>query len=183
MASTELQHAWYELTRARPWRSLALVPVDDGPNMLGLAHQLALLASQDPRHKVLVVNGTGMVANEGRQHAGNNPYGNSGIVPAAGGRYGMLDCAKLGMDEATIGNVEVPKHVEAMRRGESPFSLMLVATTSLLTRPASVSSARAVDTVLVCVALGFTTFKSARRTIELVGEENVAGSLALRPRG
>lgn len=183
MSSTELQHAWFELTRARPWRSVALVPIEEGGQALVLAHQLAALAAQDPRQRVLVINATGVVDNtpKGPPAAAGGPFADTGVTPMAGGRYGLLDCAKLGFDDSAIGMVEVPKHSDALRQDKSPFTLMLVATPSLLLRPQAVSTARSVDTVVLCVGLGRTDFASARRTVELVGEENIAGSLALRP--
>jgi len=182
MASTQLQHAWFELTRSRPWRSVALVPVEDGTVTLSLAHQLALFASQDPRQKVLVVNATGVVGRERptTSQMANQVFGNTGIVPMGGGKYGYLDCAKLGLDDAAVGMVEVPKYAEQLRAGTGAFTQMLVATSSIMARPTSVATARAVDAVVLCVSLGRTLFADAHRTIELVGEENVAGSLALR---
>jgi hypothetical protein len=184
MSSTELQHAWFELTRARPWRSVAIVPVDEGAHALALVHQLAALAAQDPRQRVLVINATGVVdaTPKGAPAAPGNAFAETGVVPMAGGRYGLLDCAKLGFDDSAIGMVEVPKHSEALRAGKSPFTLMLVATPSLLARPQAVATARSVDTVVLCIGLGRTDFASARRTVELVGQESIAGSLALRPR-
>jgi hypothetical protein len=184
MASKQLQHAWFELTRSRPWRSMALVPTEDGTATLSLAHQLALFASQDPRQKVLVVNATGIVGRERptTSQMANQVFGNSGVVPMGGGKYGFLDCAKLGLDDATVGMVEVPKYVDQMRQGTGAFTQMLVATSSVMSKPTVVASARAVDTVVLCVSLGSSSFADAHRTIELIGEENIAGSLALKSR-
>lgn len=182
MSSTELQHAWFELTRVRPWRSVALVPVEEKAHVLALAHQFAALAAQDPRQKVLVVNATGIVDTTpvGAPAPAGNLFNEAGITPIAGGRYGLLDCAKLGLDDSAVGMVEIPKHTEALRNGKSPFTLMIVASPSLLTRPQAVSTSRAVDAVVMCVHLSQTDFASARRTTDLVGPENIVGSLALR---
>jgi hypothetical protein len=163
---------------------MAIVPVDESTHALALVHQLAAMAAQDPRQRVLAVNATGVVdaSPAGAPAAAGNAFAETGVTPMAGGRYGLLDCAKLGFDDSAIGMVEVPKHSEALRSGKSPFTLMLVATPSLLMRPQAVATARSVDTVVLCVGLGQTEFAAARRTVELVGQENIAGSLALRPR-
>ncbi len=193
LPSRDVQHAWFELTRARPWRSVALVPVDDRTSTLDLGLELAQMASLDPRNRVLLVNASGVPADPlaaaGGSRSGAPPAvspggtaGVPGVVQASQGTYWILDCAALNMDEATVGMVEVPRQAEQVRGGTSPYTLLIVATSSLLARPAMVSSARSVDTVAVCVSLGHTSFADTKRTVELVGEENVAGTIALRPR-
>lgn len=186
LPSREVQHAWFELTRARPWRSVALVPVEDQISTLPLAYEMAQMASLDPRNKVLVVNATGVVGDpravSSAPVASPQAGAHVGAVPAAGGKYMVLDCAKLGLDDAAVGMVEIPKLVDDMRSGVGPYTMLIVATGSVLVRPASVSSARSVDTVVLCVTLSVTSFNDAQRSIELVGEENVAGTIAIRPK-
>jgi hypothetical protein len=186
LPSREVQHAWFELTRARPWRSVALVPVEDTCSTLNLAHEMAQMASLDPRNRVLVVNATGVVGDPaGVARTPVNPEqvdARGGAVSVANDKYWLLDCAKLGLDDATVGMVEVPRHVEEMRAGTSPYTMIIVATSSVLTRPAAVSTARSVETVVLCVTLSISSFGDAKRSIDLVGEENVVGTIAMRPR-
>lgn len=188
MSSTELQHAWYELTRARAFASVALVPTEGGSQTLVLAQELAALAARDPRERVLVINATGMPLLRGsappaaKELPGREMFRENGVVPMAGGKFGLLDYAQMGEDEQVVAMVRVPELTEAVRLRQSPFTRVLVATHSPLMHPASVSTARGCDTVVVCVTLGQTSFQSGRRVLELVGEENVAGSIAFRPR-
>lgn len=188
MASTELQHAWYELTRARAFTSVALVPVEAGSQTLVLAQEMAALASRDPRQRVLVINATGVPLVQSRMPPpanglpGREVFSENGVTPMAGGRFGMLDYAQQGVDENLVGMVHVPEHTAALRDGKSPFTRIIVATNSPMVNPASVSAARATDTVVVCVTLGRTSFYAGRRILELVGDENVAGSITFRPR-
>lgn len=188
MSSTELQHAWYELTRARAFASVALVPTEGGTQTLMLAQELAALAARDPRERVLVVNATGVPLLRGAQPPpakelpGREIFRENGVVPMAGGTYGLLDYAQLGEDDQVMAMVRVPELTEAVRLRKSAFTRVLVATHSPMVHPASVSTARACDTVVVCVTLSKTTFHTSRRVLELVGEENVAGSITFRPR-
>jgi hypothetical protein len=192
LPSRDVQHAWFELTRARPWKSLALVPVQDRTSTWELACEMAQMAALDPRQRVLLVNASG-IAGDPLPAAAKGPAigapgapppaaGNGGAVPSPHGKYWVLDCAALNMDEAQVGMVEVPRVTDQLRAGTGPYTLILVATGSLLSRPAMVSSARSVDTAVVCVALGHTSFTDTKRTVELIGEENVVGTLALRSR-
>ena len=185
LPSREVQHAWFELTRARPWRSVALVPVEDNYSTLALAHEMAHMAALDPRNKVLVINASGIVGDSlsgGTGAMSGQVFGNNGAVAVANGKYWLLDCAKLGLDDATVGMVEVPKQIEQMRADNGTYTMIIVAANSLLSRPAAVGAARSVDTVVLCVTLGVSSFTSTKRTIELVGEENIAGTIAVRPR-
>lgn len=188
MSSTELQHAWYELTRARAFASVALVPTEGGTQTLILAQELAALAARDPRERVLVLNATGTPLLRGnmppaaKELPGREVFRQNGVVPMAGGTFGLLDYAQLGEDEQVVAMVRVPEMTDALRTKTSPFTKVIIATNSPMVHPASVSSARAADTVVVCVTLGRTTFFTGRRILELVGEENVAGSITFRPR-
>ena len=181
LPSREVQHAWFELTRSRPWRSVALVPVDDIGSSVGLAYELAQMASLDPRTKLLVINAA-TIMNEAFGSMAPGANGGPASTPVAHGKYWLLDCAKQGLDDSTVGMVEVPRYLEQMRTGEGPFNMIIVASNSVLASPAAVSISRSVDAVVICASLGTTSFADARRSIELVGEENIAGSIALRPR-
>ncbi|RYF09148.1 MAG: hypothetical protein EOO40_07420 [Deltaproteobacteria bacterium] len=183
LPSQAIQHAWFELTRTRPWRSVALIAADERTATLSLAMELSQMASLDPRNRVLLLNATGhsdLLGN--RPNGGFAAPGGSNAVPAAQGKYWILDCAKMGMDEATAGMVEVPKHTDQLRQGQSAYTMLLIATNALLSSPAAVSAARSADTTVICVTLGHTSFTDAKRCVELVGEENVAGTIAIRPR-
>lgn len=182
LPSREIQHAWFELTRSRPWRSVALIPIEDTGSTVGLAYELAQMAVLDPRTKLLVINAATMMSDAFGGASMPNPAGGPSTTPVARGKYWLLDCGKQGLDDATVGMVEVPRYLEQLRSGEGPFNMLIVATNSVLASPAAVSMARSVDAVVVCASLGITAFTDARRTMELVGEENIAGTIALRPR-
>jgi hypothetical protein len=188
MSKSSLQHAWVELTRGRSFSSLTLVPIEEGAQTVVLAQELAGLAARDPRQRVLVINATGTPTMRAPANAsaqvlpGRECFTQNDVVPVAQGRFGLLDCARLNMDENTVGMVEVPRYIDDVRAGKSPFTLILVASNSPLARPACVANARAADGVILCVALGRTPMADGRRTVELVGEENVVGSIAMRPR-
>ena len=176
LPSREVQHIWFELTRSRPWRSVAIIPVDDSASTFPVAHELAQMASLDPRTKLLLVNAASLM----QEAMGGAAQPTA--QPIAAGKYHVLDCAKQNLDETQVGMVEVPRVLEQMRANQGPFNMLMVATNSVLTSPAAVTTARAVDAVIICPTLGITTFADARRTLELVGAEQVAGSIAIRPR-
>ena len=174
----DVQHAWYELTRVRPWQSVALVPVEEIQSIMPLGHDMARMAALDPRHRVLLINATGS-ADMG-VGANAAPAGGDAMAPRPLGKYWYLDCARLGLDDATVGMVEVPRYVDAMRAGPGPYNRIIVATGAPLFRPAAVSAARSVDAAALCVSLVRSDFGSTQRTVELIGAERVVGAVALR---
>ncbi len=185
LPSRAMQHTWAELTRSRPWRSLSLVPTDEATSTLELALEMAQMGSLDPRNRVLVINASGVASDSGASMRLGAPppaaAGGAGVA-AQHGRFWVLDCAAQQMSEAQVGMVEIPKQAELLRAGTSPYTLLLVASGALLSRPPMVTTARSVDCVALCVVLGRSTFADTRRTAELVGNENILGSVAMRAR-
>jgi hypothetical protein len=191
--SRALQHTWFELTRTRVWHSLALVPTDDRTSTFDLALEMAQMASLDPRNRVLVVNASGTAGDSlgapsvklgapPPAAAGGPGVGGTGggVMAAAHGKYWVLDCAAQQMNEAQVGMVEIPKQADLMRAGTSPYTMMIVAASALLSRPPMVTTARSVDAVALCVSLGVSGFADARKTLDLIGADRVLGTVAIR---
>jgi hypothetical protein len=60
-------------------------------------------------------------------------------------------------------------------------SRVIVSLRSVFENPTTVSIARQVDAVLLCVALGTTKIKAAERTLLEIGGDRLVGSIVLRP--
>jgi hypothetical protein len=58
-----------------------------------------------------------------------------------------------------------------------PASRLVIAIPSVLTEPLGLVVAKAADAVVVCIEKGRTTMPEARRTLDLVGKDRVAGCL------
>jgi hypothetical protein len=61
--------------------------------------------------------------------------------------------------------------------------LVIVAIDSVVTNPTGIPVSLAADAVLMCVALGDSDFKSARRTVELIGKDRFLGSVTFQATG
>jgi hypothetical protein len=57
---------------------------------------------------------------------------------------------------------------------------VVVAIQPVLVEPLGAAIAQAADTVLLCIRLGKTRVADARRTVELIGQERVAGAFLVR---
>lgn len=61
--------------------------------------------------------------------------------------------------------------------------LVIVAIDSVVTNPTGIPVSLAADAVLMCVALGQSDFKSARKTVELIGKDRFLGTVTLQFEG
>ncbi|MGA8890108.1 MAG: hypothetical protein WB493_00975 [Anaeromyxobacteraceae bacterium] len=61
--------------------------------------------------------------------------------------------------------------------GSGPASRLVIAIPSVLSEPLGLVVAKAADAVVLCIEKGRTTMPEARRTIELIGKDRVAGCL------
>jgi hypothetical protein len=65
-------------------------------------------------------------------------------------------------------------------RAMPPVGQVIVAIPPVVTEPLGVGIAHAADAVILCVAMGRTRLKSARRTVELIGPERITGAFLIR---
>jgi hypothetical protein len=139
----EIQELWFALAR-RQWRSLALVPADEGGSAAAVATSLAEVGRRlrdapvtffvmaDPLDYVST--SRILTAFESTQQGG------SALAMASGGR-------------------------------------VIVAVQPVIVEPLGLAVAQSADAVVLCLELGRTRLAAARRTVELVGRERIAGCL------
>ena len=84
------------------------------------------------------------------------------------------------IDYPTAGRIVRTLGSASRQDGESegvPVSKVVVAIPSVVSEPLGLVVAKAADLVVLCVEKGTTGLPSARRTIDLIGRERVAGAL------
>ncbi|MGO9838156.1 MAG: hypothetical protein ACLP1X_28575 [Polyangiaceae bacterium] len=72
--------------------------------------------------------------------------------------------------------------IREMRAQMDAGTRLIVVLRSIFENPTSTPVAKQADAVLLCIALGETSFKQAEETIAAVGRDRVLGSIVLRPR-
>lgn len=139
----ETQQIWFMLAKSR-WKSLALIPADEGGSTAALAASLAEVGRQ---------------LREGAVTALQLP------------RLDYITAAGIADAIAAAGRGEgVPENLQ-----------VIIALPPVLDDPLGVAIAHAADAAVLCVEMGKSRIKSARKTIELVGRERFVGSVLLRP--
>lgn len=141
--SKETQQIWFMLAKSR-WKSLALIPADEGGSTAALAASLAEVGRQ---------------LREGAVTALQLP------------RLDYITASGIADAIAAAGRGEgVPENLQ-----------VIIALPPVLDDPLGVAIAHASDAAVLCVEMGKSRLKSARKTIELVGRERFVGSILLRP--
>ncbi len=142
-AGRDYQHLWFALAR-KQWRSLVLVPADEGGSTAALAASLAEVGRRLRETPVTFL----IMA---------DPLD----FEAAGKVISALDLTRQEGEPlavATTGKV-------------------IVAIQPVLVEPLGLAVTEAADAVVLCVEMGRTRMAAARRTVELIGRDRIAGSV------
>jgi hypothetical protein len=182
LPNIHLQHAWFELARARDWQTLALVPVDVELGTLKIAQGMAQMAAQEPQTRTLVVNASVRGCGTHVQPRGDVAVDEvfAAITMSAeqnGAAFDLIDFSRLDLALAERALAFAPKLVEHLAREYQGITTAIFAVDSVLHQTRAIPLVRAVDRVALCIALGLTSIPDARRAIEIIGRERIAGTI------
>ena len=187
LPSLDVQHLWYEVRRQRPsWKTLALAAVDEGEAPIRLARELGHLAARETGQRALVVStATRPDAPRGSAPLPKDPWVvllNDRAKPIAGGseHVSYLAFDHVDGDWAERALADAPQAMRHLADGSLGYASAIFALESVLTRPAGIQLARAVDTVVLCVRLGESSLDDTRRITEVIGRDKILGTLAIR---
>lgn len=171
----QIQHVWYEMKQKSEWHSIALVPVTDDISTLGVAHGIGLMAIREPHDAVWVVNASSGDVDHIRP-ADVNPSARTDRFP-----YKFVNLGELGITpEKQLFTAE--RMLEKFAEQQGANMRFIFAVDSIIERTYTIPLCRTVDTVILCLALGMTSFKAVTRTVEIIGRERIMGSIILAPR-
>jgi hypothetical protein len=139
----DIQEVWFALAR-RPWRSLVLVPADEGGSAAAIAASLA-----DVGRRLRETPVTFLIM------ADPLDFASAAKIVAA------FDLTKQGGSPLAV----------------APTGKVIVAVQPVIVEPLGLAVTEAADAVVLCIEVGRTRFAAARRTMDLVGRERIAGAL------
>lgn len=184
--SAALQYTWYEAARDRAWSTLAIIPAEPTVRAVELARGFGVMAMEKPGDRVLIVDAS---LRRCRANSGNTARPIADIWADLAATRLEREQSESGLEEVSFAALDLPDaeqalsslpHFLAHLAENRPFSTVIFAVDSLLDQPRAIPVTRAVDKVLLCFTLGVTTFKAAKRLVELVGREKLLGSVTLR---
>ena len=144
-----LQELWFTLAR-RSWKSLVLVPGDEGESAAAIAASLVSVGRRLRRGPVIFF----IIADP-------IDYDSAARIMAA------LEAKEQGASE----------------QATTPTGQVIATILPLMAEPLGLAITEAADVAIVCAEAGRTRLAAARRTIDLIGRERIAGCLVLHPTG
>ena len=152
---------------------MALVPVAEGIQTLGVAHAVGLMAVREPHDLIWVVNAS---SNDGSliQPTDVTAREDDGFP------YKYVNLAELAVtQEKRLFTAE--RMLDKVVDRTQSNARFIVSVDSIVSNTHPITLCRMVDVVILCVVLGKTTFRAVKRTVEIIGREKVLGSIILRP--
>jgi len=187
----QYQQLWFSLAR-RPWSSLVLVPADGDGSADELALRLGEVGKRLSGGPVTVITVKSLDYDTASALADLPRYVESpGQAPAA--TWSAIEMPPSSLVDSDPGegqpspgagdagpdrNERALMKVSPMSEGRSlelTAPRLIISIPPVLTNPLGLATAYNADLVVVCVELGQTHIASARRTIDLVGRDRVAG--------
>ena len=165
--SREVQELWFALARS-PWTSVVVVPADVGASSAKIATSLAEVGRRLRETPVTAIVAESLDYDTARALADLEQHVDRQ-------RQRALD-VNASVVETPVGDESAPANVN--RSGQlvvASVAQVIVAVQSVVEQPLGIAIAQAADAVVLCIEMGRTRFSAARRTIELIGRERIAG--------
>ncbi len=164
----QFQELWFRLAR-NDWRSVVLVPAQRGGSTAVLASFLA-----DAARSVRTVPVTLFIMADPADY---EPAVK--VVVGAGSSQAIERTARFEYAGATqiVAKAASPDRDDPDR---TALGKVIVAVQPVITEPLGLAVTQKADAVILCIEAGHTRMADARRTIDLIGRERIAGCLFLR---
>ncbi len=183
----DIQELWFTLAR-HGWKSLVLVPADEGISAERIAKSLADVGGRLRDSPVTAIVADSMDYESARMLADLQlrvrfePKRVEAVDVEA-----MIVPATTVSAEAAAGPTEAggdePAATPRPTRDAKlmpPAGQVVVAIQPVVVEPLGIAIAQAADLVVLCVAVGRTRLKAARQTIELIGADRISGACLIR---
>jgi hypothetical protein len=191
-ARHEIQQLWFRIARDG-WKSLVLVPADAGISVARIATSLAEVGGRLRDAPVTAIVADSLDYESARMLADLQlrarlepraaPHDvelervDSRIVPiSASASAPPRDPEPDAARPASAAREAPPRDARLM----PPAGQVILAIQPVVVEPLGVAIAQAADAVILCVEIGRTRLQAARRTIDLIGADRIAGACVLR---
>lgn len=177
----QYQELWFAL-RKRDWMSVVLVPADPGASAADIGKALADIGSRLSEIPVTAISVSSMgydsafaladlqhhVVRDWRSQVDHTPLINvTGKVVARG-------------EPATRDEVRPAPPDRTETLAVAPAARLVITIPPVVSEPLGLAAAHAADATILVVEVGRTRLADARRTVELIGRERIAGCFVLR---
>jgi hypothetical protein len=181
----DIQELWFTLARTG-WKSLVLVPADEGISAAAIATALAEVGGRLRDSPVTAIVAESMDYESARILADLQLR-----VRVEPRRVETVDVQATIItpppEPATVDSADAvaeepwpPPRPTRDARLMPPAGQVVVAIQPIVVEPLGVAIAQAADAVVLCIQIGRTRLKSARQTIALIGADRISGACLIR---
>jgi hypothetical protein len=191
----QYQELWFSLGR-RPWSSVVLVPADRSGSADEVASRLAEVGKRISRSPVTAITARSLEYGTALALADLPSFvGQRGRPPQAPWTQ-AVEMPPSSLDPSTQARPPEETSIQVASGGGLPAepsgpwgedgpmvssgARLIISIPPVVSQPLGLATARAADLVVLCVDLGATRLADARRTLELVGRERLAGCFLIR---
>ncbi len=180
----QFEELWFTLARRR-WNSIVLVPADPGGSAAGIGKSLAEIGTRLSEIPVTAISVSSLeyesalalvdlqqyVNRERRTSLDRTPTINVTGTEVSGA---AADAAPNG-SEAPRAVASPPDPLAPL-----PTARLIIAIPAVVSEPLGLAATQSADAIVLTIELGRTRLADARRTIELVGRDRIAGCFLVR---
>ncbi len=172
----QFQELWVSLGR-REWTSIVLVPADASGSTADLARSLVEVGRALSAVPVSAITVAQLDYGSARALSELQDYAHREALPGE-----LRALVEVGAT-AIAGGAAAPAGPSASASEAialAPMAQVVISIPAVVAHPLGIAVARQADAVLLAVELGRTALADARRTIELIGRERIAGCVLVR---
>lgn len=178
----QFEELWFTLARRR-WNSVVLVPTDPGGSAASIGKSLAEVGtrlSEIPVTAVAVSTleyASALALVDLQEYANRERRGRVERVPTIN-----VTGAEVHGVAAAAGGASAPRAVATPSDALAPLptARLIIAIPAVVSEPLGLAAAQSADAIVLTIELGRTRLQDARRTIELVGRDRIAGCFLVR---
>jgi hypothetical protein len=178
-ASTrQYQELWFALAQ-RPWTTIVLVPADPDGSAAAIGRSLAEVGKHLSEVPVTAISlssieyGSALALADLQQHIARNGRG------ATVEREPLIEVTATVVpkgEQAETTSTTAPPEALAI----APAARLIISIPAVVSEPLGLAAAHGADATVVCIEVGRTHLANARRTVELIGRERIAGCFLVR---
>lgn len=180
----QFEELWFTLARRR-WNSIVLVPTDPGGSAAGIGKSLAEVGTRLGDIPVTAISVSSLEYDSALALVDLQRYVNR---ERRGAADGASTISVTGTEVSGAAAAEPAKGAARPRAVASPSNPLapvpsariIIAIPAVVSEPLGLAATQSADVIVLTVELGRTRLADARRTIELVGRDRIAGCFLVR---
>lgn len=177
----QYQELWFALAK-REWMSVVLVPADPEGSAAGIGKRLAEIGTRLSEMQVTAISVNSMgydsafALSDLQQHVDRESRARPDRTPLINVTGRVVSASEA---NAAKGGA-APRNGNTDALALAPAARLIIAIPAIVAEPLGLATTQRADAIVLTVEMGRTRIADARRTVELIGRERIAGCFVVR---